>query len=359
MKNRREGYTTGACAAAAAKAAARVLMGGDAAAQEVISLPDGARITLPIVYARPVEGGVEAAVVKDAGGDPDVTNGALIVATLSPVPDGDVLFAAGEGVGTVTKPGLSVPPGEPAINPVPRRMIAGAVREVTPQGVSVTISIPGGRRLAEKTFNPRLGIEGGLSILGTTGIVRPFSISSVRASLKCALDVAAACGIEAPVFVPGNIGRRAAQRNFRIGPQQLIEVGNEWGFTLDSVRDYPFGKILVAGHPGKLVKLAMGDWDTHSARSARAVTAVAACAEGLFHKSFADAVTAEGIFSSLKARDAATLAAALAREIRQAVAGRLAGRGEIAVAAALTDMQGRIIGTAGELAAWQKDTTPS
>jgi cobalt-precorrin-5B (C1)-methyltransferase len=359
MNNRREGYTTGTCAAAAAKAAARLLTGGAGTTHEAVSLPDGTRVTLPIAYARSGPGGAEAAVVKDGGDDPDVTNASMIVVALAPVPGRNILFAAGDGVGTVTKPGLSVAPGEPAINPVPRRMISIAIREVTAQGVSVTVSIPGGRRLAEKTFNPRLGIVGGLSILGTTGIVRPFSLSSVRASLKCALDVTAACGIEAPVLVPGNIGRRAVEGNFRIGGQQLIEVGNEWGFILDSARTYHFEKILVAGHPGKLVKLATGDWDTHSARSARAVTAVASRAEKLLQRSFTDAVTAAGIFSALDAGESATLAASLAVEIRQAVAGRLGGCGAISVAVALTDMQGRIIGTAGELAPWQKETTPS
>ena len=136
-------------------------------------------------------------------------------------------------MGTVTKPGLAIPPGEPAINPVPRRMIREAVREVTPRGVRVTISIPGGGELARKTFNPRIGIVGGLSILGTTGIVRPFSCSALRESLRCALNVAAAAGIRAPVLVPGHIGERAARAHFRVADEQVVEVGNEWGFVLD------------------------------------------------------------------------------------------------------------------------------
>lgn len=355
MKRLRTGYTTGACAAAAAKAAARFLAEKERATEVEISLPEGTRVTFPVEYVRIGRNGTQAAVRKDAGDDPDVTNGALLVVEISPIPPDTVIFAAGEGVGTVTKPGLSMMPGEAAVNPVPRRMIENAVREVTPQGLLVTVSIPGGRKMAEKTFNPRLGINGGLSVLGTTGIVRPYSVSAVHASLKCSLDVAAACGIEAPILVPGNIGRRAAQKNFRTKDQQIIEVGNEWGFIIDSVLSYRFGKLLVAGHPGKLVKLAAGHWDTHSARSDRAVTFVARRAEKLFGRSFSGEVTVEGIFASLPAHEIGTLGNILAGEVQKAVAARMAEhRGTIAAPAiALTDMQGRILGSAGDIAPWR------
>ena len=176
----------------------------------------------------------------------------------------------------MTKPGLAIPPGEPAINPVPRRMIREAVREVTPRGVRVTISIPGGGELARKTFNPRIGIVGGLSILGTTGIVRPFSCSAIRETLRCTLNVAAAAGIRAPVFVPGHIGERAARAHFRVADEQIVEVGNEWGFVLDEALGRPFSALLILGHPGKLAKLTAGDWDTHSGRSGSALPVVAA-----------------------------------------------------------------------------------
>ena len=216
-----------------------------------IPLPGGTRIALPVAYVRPAAGGAEAAVVKDAGDDPDVTNGALVTATVAWTAGDGVEFAAGDGVGTVTKPGLAIPPGEPAINPVPRRMIAEAVREVTPRGVRVTVAIPGGAELARKTFNPRIGVLGGLSILGTTGIVRPFSCSAMRESLRCSLDVAAAAGVRAPVFVPGHIGERAARAHFRVADEQVVEVGNEWGFALDEALRRPFADLLIAGPPGK------------------------------------------------------------------------------------------------------------
>ncbi len=350
MKEGKTGYTTGTCAAAAAKAAALLLTKGTSPPEAEVLLPEGRRVTLPVAYARHIVDGAEAAVRKDAGDDPDITQGALVVVRLSPLPGSKILFAAGEGVGTVTKPGLSVPPGEAAINPVPRQMIAGAIGEITPQGMVVTVSIPGGEKLAEKTYNPRLGITGGLSVLGTTGIVRPFSISALRASLQCALDVAVACGVGAPVFVPGHIGRRAAERNFSLREGQIIETGNEWGFVLDRAAGLAFREILVVGHPGKLVKLAMGDWDTHSARSGSALIIVAQRAEELFGRSFSGQVTAEGVFASLAPEEARQLGDALAGEVCRAIAGKT---GHSRTAAAFADMQGRIVGTAGDLRPWQ------
>jgi cobalt-precorrin-5B (C1)-methyltransferase len=360
MKNLRTGYTTGTCAAAAAKAAALLLTRNERRATVEVLLPEGMRVCLPVERLCVSGDGVRASVRKDAGDDPDATNGVLVEVLLSPAPDGGVSFAAGEGVGTVTKPGLSVKPGEPAINPVPRLMIEGAIREVTPRGMLVTVSVPGGRKIARRTFNPRLGIEGGLSVLGTTGIVRPYSISSVRASLTCALDVAVACAIKSPVFVPGNLGRKAVERNFSTRDQQVIEAGNEWGFVVDAAVPRRFEKILVAGHPGKLVKLAAGYWDTHSARSGRAHDIVARRAELLFRRPLpGQQVTAEGIFSSLSAEEAETLGNSLAGAVRGAILARMETKSDSAgtaipvLAVALTDMQGRIRGTAGELAPWR------
>ncbi len=242
----RTGITTGTCAAAAARAAATVLAGLAPPAEVPVELPDGRTIVVPVLrsgVSLPVPPGrlhplvpdgtpiaelsgppaaprpplppgdgeisapaATAAVRKDAGDDPDVTGGLEIVATVSWNDGSEVTFSAGEGVGTVTKPGLQVPPGQPAINPVPRRMIVAAVRQVTPRGLHVEIAIPGGGEIAARTFNPRLGIARGLSILGTTGIVRPYCTRALHDALRCALDVAAACGKTAPVLVPGAIG---------------------------------------------------------------------------------------------------------------------------------------------------------
>jgi cobalt-precorrin-5B (C1)-methyltransferase len=277
-----------------------------------------------------------------------------------------VTFAAGEGVGTVTKPGLQVPPRQPAINPVPRQMIAAAIREITPRGVRVQISIPGGDKIAARTFNPRLGIEGGLSILGTTGIVRPYCARALQDALKCSLDVAAACGVTAPVLVPGNIGARAARRHFTLAAEQLVEVGNQWGFVLDLLPRDTFQSVLLLGHPGKLAKLAAGQWDTHSAGDcpnfrvsengtvpfgSPVVSLLNRLGCEILDRQMPDSTTAEGLFAALAPAERKTLADALAQRVQQTVAARLADR--LTVAVFLVNMAGECLGTNGDLAPWQ------
>ncbi|MEW6356530.1 MAG: cobalt-precorrin-5B (C(1))-methyltransferase CbiD [Planctomycetota bacterium] len=351
MTDLRSGFTTGTCAAAAAKAATMLLCGQPAQETIEVALPDGERVRLPILLARRTEDGAEATVRKDAGDDPDVTDGATVVASVRWSDNGDVTFAAGEGVGTVTKPGLSIPPGEPAINPVPRNMIRSAVREVTDRGVKVTISIPDGRELAEKTFNPRLGVEGGLSILGTTGRVRPFSCPALREALRCALDVAVACGIRSPVLVPGHIGERAARRRFLLVPEQVIEVSNEWGFILDQIAGRSLDRLLVLGHPGKLAKLSVGQWDTHSSRSESATPVVAELAGEVLGRSLPESKTTEGLFADLPPGNQRQVADALSEKVRRAVAGRLGNRLDVSVV--LVNMKGDLLGSSGDLAPWQ------
>lgn len=347
------GITTGTCAAAAAKAAAMALTGGSAPNEIELRLPSGPIVRIPIldVHYEPGLPAATATVRKDAGGDPDVTHGLEVRVTLSWDDAGDVTFVAGEGVGTVTKPGLQIPPGEPAINPVPRRMIAAAIREITGRGVRVQISVPGGREIAAQTFNPRLGIVGGLSILGTTGIVRPYCTRALRDALQCALDVAAACGVTAPVLVPGNIGARAAARRFPLGDQQLVEVGNEWGFSLDLLSGYTFQAVLLVGHPGKLAKLAAGQWDTHSARSDQAIGYLSRlCDEVLGHPA-PEGTTTDGMFAAMPINERAVVANELADRVRSAVAGRLGHR--LPVAVFLVDMAGECLGRDGDFSPWQ------
>ncbi|MEN6467143.1 MAG: cobalt-precorrin-5B (C(1))-methyltransferase CbiD [Syntrophaceae bacterium] len=350
MNASRSGITTGTCAAAAAKAAVMVLLGKDAPEAVEITIPEGRLIRVPVRSAATKAGGAEASVVKDAGDDPDITNGVTVIAFVEWAA-GEISFSAGDGVGTVTRPGLSVAPGEPAINPVPRRMITAAVREITRRGVRVTVSIPGGRELAARTFNPRLGIEGGLSILGTSGIVRPFSCPALRASLQCVLRVMAASGIRYPVFVPGHIGARAAARHFRLAEQQLLEVSNEWGYALDEAAPLGFSGILVLGHPGKLAKLAAGNWDTHSSRSKSAVPFVAGIAAEKLGTAVTDIPTVEGIFASLAEALRKELGGLVAGRVRNAVARRV-GKG-ITVASVLVDMKGNILGSSGQLSPWR------
>jgi cobalt-precorrin-5B (C1)-methyltransferase len=317
-----------------------------------IALPDASRVLFAVIDCRIDGEQAEAAVRKDAGDDPDVTHLATIVASVAFLEGNDVLFAAGEGVGTVTKPGLSIPPGEPAINPGPRQMIGAAIREVTQRGVKVRISIPGGRELAERTFNPKLGIEGGLSIIGTTGIVKPFSAPAMEAALKCALDVAAASGVREPVLVPGNIGERAARRHFQVDTGQVVQVSNHWGFMLDEAARKPFARILVVGHPGKLAKLINGDWDTHSSSSGSAVETVAGTARTVLRRAIPESATVEGVFESLPAEERAGVAGALSESICKAIRERIGSGIEMAVV--LISMAGDILGSNGDLSPWRK-----
>jgi cobalt-precorrin-5B (C1)-methyltransferase len=350
MSGLRTGYTTGACAAAAAKAAVMLLCRSTAPAEVENTLPDGSRATFPVLNCHRVGAACEASVRKDAGDDPDVTDKAAIIASVEFIEGIEVIFAAGDGVGTVTKPGLALPPGEPAINPVPRQMIRSAIREVTDRGVRVTISVPGGRELAERTFNPRLGVVGGISIIGTTGHVRPFSSSALRDALKCSLDVAAANGVRAPVLVPGNIGERAARKHFRLAAEQVVQVSNQWGFMLEQFAQRDFPRLMVLGHPGKLAKMAEGHWDTHSSQSPSAVPIVARLVEAMLSRPLPESTTVEGVFESLSAEEQRRLANALAAEIRRSISQRLASRQEIAVV--LINLTGNILGHDGDLKAW-------
>lgn len=350
MTRLRTGITTGACAAAAAKAAAMVLAGQAAPAEVELTLPGGQTLSVPILYARAAAGRVaEAAVEKDAGDDPDVTHGLHVVATVGWAEGDGIAFAAGEGVGTVTKPGLQVPPGNPAINPMPRKMIAAAVRSVTGRGVRVEISIPGGREIAAKTFNPRLGIEGGLSVLGTTGIVRPYCMKAMHDALRCALDVARACGVTRPVLVPGNIGAKAATRHLKLRDEQIIEVGNEWGFVLELFKTYSFEAVLVVGHPGKLAKLAAGQWDTHSSRSSSALDEVNRLCLEILKTPPPPSPTVEGLFGALDAEPRRQLADALAGRIGSAVVAKIGGG--LTAAVMLVNMAGEELGRHGEVEA--------
>jgi cobalt-precorrin-5B (C1)-methyltransferase len=351
MSRLRSGFTTGACAAAAAKAGMLLLVGNPAPTEVEIRLPNGDCIKLVPAFVRKTTDGAEAGVRKDAGDDPDVTDGVVVIASVAWADGQDVEFAAGVGVGTVTKPGLQIPPGEPAINPGPRAMIRQAVREVTDRGVKVVISVPGGGQIAKKTFNPRLGVVGGISILGTTGIVRPYSNQALRDALKCSLDVAAASGVTAPVLAPGNIGRRAAELHFRVLAEQVVEVSNEWGFMLDCAAGYSFARILVLGHPGKLAKLCDGQWDTHSSKSGSAVPVVARLYEEMLERTPPEVTTVEGLFDALSPEDRGLLANGLAVKLRDTIYRRLESR--IDVSTALVNMHGDILGSDGDLSAWR------
>jgi cobalt-precorrin-5B (C1)-methyltransferase len=352
MKGLRTGYTTGACAAAAAKAAASLLVDGNRVASVSISLPGGETTSFSITSMEAGEKWASAVVKKFAGDDPDVTDGVAVVVTVQRAGGTGVVFEAGEGVGRVTKAGLAVPPGEPAINPGPRRMIEAALREVTSEGLRVRISIPGGGELAKRTFNPRLGVIGGLSILGTTGKVHPYSSSALKSALACALDVAVAASVAAPVLVPGHIGEQAARQHFVLEQDQVIQVSNEWGYMLDQARERMFSALLVLGHPGKLAKLAAGQWDTHSSRSESAVFWVADRARKVLGVDLSGDATVEGQLAALVKDQRGRLAGEIATKVRSAVEERT--RKRFTVAVALINLKGDILGESGDVGPWRR-----
>jgi cobalt-precorrin-5B (C1)-methyltransferase len=270
----RRGWTTGTCAAAAAKAAFAALVTGEFPDPVEVALPRGERPRFALALTRKDQTSAAAGVIKDAGDDPDVTHGALIVATVrTGAPGSGVRFRAGEGVGTVTRPGLPVPPGEPAINPVPRRMIADAIAEVAAAAdcaadAEVEIAIPGGEQLATKTLNGRLGIVGGLSILGTTGIVVPYSCSAWIASIHQGIDIARAAGLTHIAGATGAASEAAVRKLHGLQDIALIDMGDFVGGMLKYLRRHPVPRLTIAGGVAKMTKLAQGFADLHSKRGA-------------------------------------------------------------------------------------------
>ena len=260
----RTGWTTGTCASAAAKAAAIGLVHGTPPPTVEVGLPDGVRVTFPVEAAAPNR----CVVVKDAGDDPDCTDGARMTATVDRAVTSETVLRAGTGIGTVTKPGLGLPVGAPAINPVPRRMILAALHEVTDDPLDVLFEVPDGEAMAARTSNARLGIVGGISILGTTGIVRPFSTAAYRASVVQQVDVAAAQGERTIVLCTGSRSEKAAMRLRADLPDVcFVEVGDFTGIALRRAAAAGMGKAVFVGMAGKIAKLAAGTMMTHFRRS--------------------------------------------------------------------------------------------
>lgn len=270
----RTGWTTGACATAAAKAAYTALLTGDFPDPVTITLPRGETPAFALAKESFTNDSASAAIIKDAGDDPDVTHGALIEVTVTYNPKGTgVEFRAGSGVGTVTKPGLPIPVGEPAINPVPREMIRSELQKLAkvyqiPLAVTVEVSIPGGEELAAKTMNGRLGIVGGLSILGTTGIVRPFSCASWIACIHRGVDVARATGLTHVAAATGATSEKALRTIYpQLQEGAYLDMGDFAGGLLKYLRAHPIPRLTLSGGVAKLTKLAQGAMDLHSARS--------------------------------------------------------------------------------------------
>src|SRR5215469_14086610 len=352
----RRGWTTGACAAAAARAAFTAMRTGRFPDPVSIRLPRGGTASFPLALAEREEGRARVGIIKDAGDDLDVTHGALIIAeTARATPGSGIGFAAGEGVGTVTRVGLSLAVGEPAINPAPRAMIRDMLIEVAaengapPPDVTVTISIPGGERLAEKTMNARLGIIGGLSILGTTGIVIPYSCASWIHSIHRGIDVARAVGLDRIAAATGATSERAVQRLYDLSDYALIDMGDFVGATLKYLRGHPVARLTIAGGFAKLAKLAAGHLDLHSARSRADTKALAQMLAALG----ADAAVIDAARSAAGAGEILTRAGGWREALARVVAARAREvalatlSGETAVEVAIVDRQGEIMARVG------------
>ena len=267
-KKLRSGFTTGTCAAIAAKAATRMLF-GEKVLRESIFTPKGVMVETAVVDVAWEENSVACAVQKDSGDDPDVTNGIWVYAKVELMDGEGIEIVGGEGVGIVTKAGLSQKIGEPAINPIPRQMIQKEVGEVLEKkghfkGCKVTVSVPKGREIAKKTFNPRIGIVDGISILGTTGIVEPMSEKALLESIQVEMNVAKANGVQHIILTPGNYGEDFVKETLQIELSKAVKSSNFIGETIDMALEQGFESILLVGHVGKLIKLAAGIMNTHS-----------------------------------------------------------------------------------------------
>ncbi len=333
----RRGWTTGACAAAAAKAAFTALRTGHFPDPVEIPLPRGGRAAFALAETRLDGAAAHAAIVKDAGDDPDVTHGALIRVRVMPAGPG-VAFSAGAGVGTVSRAGLPIPPGEPAINPVPRQMIRAALAEVGPADVEVQIGIADGARLAERTLNARLGIVGGLSILGTTGIVVPYSCAAWIDTIHRGIDVARAAGIAHIAGSTGSTSETAVAALHRLPEMALIEMGDFVGGLLRYLRRHPVPRLTIAGGIAKMAKLAQGRLDLHSKRGS---------------VDMADLATLAGVSGVAVANTVAQALAiapglgdAVARQAWHTAAAALDGA-PIALDVAVFDREGRLVGHHG------------
>ncbi|CAO3452838.1 Proposed precorrin-5* (C1)-methyltransferase @ Cobalt-precorrin-5B (C1)-methyltransferase (EC 2.1.1.195) [Azospirillum argentinense] len=352
----RRGWTTGACATAAARAACGALFSGDFPDPVTVTLPGGQTPAFALAWTERGDGWASAGVVKDAGDDPDVTHGALIRARVSRAEPGQgVVFRAGEGVGTVTRPGLPVPVGEPAINPVPRAMIRQAVAEAAALAgeapdVVVEVSVENGEALARRTMNPRLGILGGLSILGTTGIVVPYSCAAWIASIQRGVDVARAAGLDHVAACTGDTSEKAVVARYGLPEHALLDMGDFAGGTLKYLRRHPISRLTLCGGFAKFGKLARGLLDLHSKRGSVDLDWLAdRMAElGAPPERVAEARAANTAAQVLTiAREAGLPLADRVAALAQSTALETLDGAPVSVEVLVTDRQGNIVGTSG------------
>jgi len=282
VKELKGGFTTGAAAAAGVKAALIFFSTGKIVTEVEITALDGTFLKIPVADLK-VEGEkISVEVVKNSGDDPDITNGVSIFTTVKKIVGNEIIFRAGVGVGKITKVGLQIPVGEPAINPGPRQLIKNVAAEFNCTGLEVEISIPAGVELAKKTLNPVLGVEGGISVIGSTGVLRPMSEEAFKNSLVPQIDVAKSAGFTTLIFVPGKIGETIAKKfNFPAGA--IIQTSNFIGFMLEQAAEKNIAEIILCGHLGKLIKVAAGIFHTHNRIADARLETLAAysAAEGL------------------------------------------------------------------------------
>jgi cobalt-precorrin-5B (C1)-methyltransferase len=351
----RRGWTTGACATAATKAAFTALLTGEFPDPVEILLPKGERPSFALARRNRGQDWASAGIIKDAGDDPDVTHLALIVSTVRTLPSRNgVVFKAGEGVGTVTKAGLPVEVGEPAINPVPRRMMAEVIEEAAiaygaEPDVEIEISVPGGQELAKQTWNPRLGIIGGISILGTTGIVHPFSCSAWIASIHRGIDVIRAAGLEHAAACTGSTTETAVQQLYSLPDFAFIDMGDFAGAVLKYLRQHPIKRLTLAGGFGKFCKLADGFLDLHSGRSQVNLETLARWAgeqgaNDLTRRLIKEANTASEALTIAQQQNV-PLAKAVAEKAQQVALEEVSGK--IAVEVLVYDRDGRMVAGTG------------
>lgn len=280
----RKGLSTGSCACAAATAAARALAGLDPEPWVTIRLPDSAKpwsglmVRVPVAELNLDGGEARAVVIKDSGDDSDITNGMPVVALVRWSVNQGITLHGGKGVGRVTRPGLPVRPGEPAINPVPREMIRHSLEALAGgRGMDVFIELPWGEKLAAKTWNPRIGVEGGLSVIGTSGVVEPASSAAYRRSLLVTLKAYRARGLRSLWLGPGYVSERYLDA-LGVPENESIVVGDHFGFALDVCKRLGFSEVMIAAHAGKLLKLAAGIFNTHARYGDGRLETLAACA---------------------------------------------------------------------------------
>jgi cobalt-precorrin-5B (C1)-methyltransferase len=323
----KKGITTGTCAAAAALAAAILIKDNETSEEVKLTLPAGEDRVIPVNSCAGDNRQASAEVIKDAG----ITD------------NNEITFKAGNGVGTVTKPGLQIREGEAAINPVPRQMIKDALTIKEIYSAEVTVSAENGESLAEKTFNPKLGIKGGISIIGTTGIVRPYDRESVKKTIEVMLNVTDKSGIKEIVLVAGNIGEKAARQNLNINTDQIISVGNEWETALTSFTEKNFEKLDIVGHPGKLVKFLKDNFYTHSSEGISGVEIIKELCSKDFSIANRDINTVEEILTDKNVSEVKKLSDFLAKQISEKVKTKI--NKNIPVSVRLIDMKGKIAGS--------------